>query len=179
MWEYLLLRLLIDTRQGEILSERNPHEARLMRVFVAAAADDSVVIREHLIRLLAEIAGLEVIGQAQNAAEALSGLCRLEPDVAILDIQMSGGNGIQVLQKIKRQQPAIIVMMLTSYAYPQYRQKCMEYGADFFFDKAQGYKKLKEVFTALVEDFIGDGYGQIPNQRAARQARRSSGRLSS
>ena len=118
-----------------------------MRVFVAT--DDSVVIREQLTRLLAEIAGLEVIGQAQNAAEALSGLCRLEPDAAILDIQMSGGNGIQVLQKIKRQQPAIIVMMLTSYAYPQYRQKCMEYGADFFFDKAREFHRVRDVLADL------------------------------
>lgn len=122
-----------------------------MRVFVA---DDSAALREHLISLLSEIPGLEVVGQAQDTPEAFNALCRFEPHVVILDIQMPGGNGIKVLQKIKRQQPAIIVMMLTHYDYPQYRRKCMEYGADFFFDKAQDYKKIKETFTALAENFI-------------------------
>jgi DNA-binding NarL/FixJ family response regulator len=98
--------------------------------------DDSAVVRERLVGMLSEIEGVEIAGEAENPQEAIEAIRRLKPDAVVLDIQMPGGNGIDVLEQIKKDSPAPMVIMLTNFPYPQYRKKCMEIGADFFFDKS-------------------------------------------
>src|SRR6185436_13444857 len=95
-------------------------------------ADDSSAVRERLVSMLAELKGVEVVGQAQNVEEAIASIRALHPKAVILDIRMPGGSGINVLQNIKREQPAPVVIILTNYPYLQYRKKCLEAGADFF-----------------------------------------------
>ena len=77
---------------------------------------------------------------------------RLKPDVVILDIHLPGSSGIEVLEAIKKDKPAPIVIMFTNYPYPQYRKRCMDLGADFFFDKSTEHEKLTEVFKRLLYD---------------------------
>jgi len=113
-----------------------------MKIFIA---DDSAVVRERLIEMLSELPGIEIIGQAQDGLEATNLIKKLNPDVVILDIRMPRENGIDVLQNIKRDKQAPIVIMLTNYPYPQYRKKCMEAGADFFFEKSTEFEKVMEV----------------------------------
>ncbi len=113
-------------------------------------ADDSDAVRGRLIELLSEVEGAEVIGQAANAAEAVEGISRLKPHVVILDIQMPGGSGIDVLKRIKQGSRPPVVMMLTNHASPQYRKKCVEWGADFFLDKSRDLECLLLIFKSLV-----------------------------
>jgi len=113
-----------------------------MKIFIA---DDSAVVRERLIEMLSELPEIEIIGQAQDGLEATNLIKKLNPDVVILDIRMPRENGIDVLQNIKRDKQAPIVIMLTNYSYPQYRKKCMEAGADFFFEKSTEFEKVMEV----------------------------------
>ncbi len=118
----------------------------MIRVLIV---DDSALIRERLKTMLSEIAGVEIVGEAEDKMEAIASNDRLHPDVAILDIRLPKGNGIGVLQHIKRDTPSVIVIMLTNYPYPQYRRKCMEAGADFFFDKSTEFEKVPEVLMKL------------------------------
>jgi len=113
-----------------------------MKIFIA---DDSAVVRERLIEMLSELPEIEIIGQAQDGLEATNLIKKLNPDVVILDIRMPRENGIDVLQNIKRDKQAPIVIMPTNYSYPQYRKKCMEAGADFFFEKSTEFEKVMEV----------------------------------
>jgi len=113
-----------------------------MKIFIA---DDSAVVRERLIEMLSELPEIEIIGQAQDGLEATNLIKKLNPDVVILDIRMPRENGIDVLQNIKRDKQAPIVIMLSNYSYPQYRKKCMEAGADFFFEKSTEFEKVMEV----------------------------------
>jgi DNA-binding NarL/FixJ family response regulator len=83
--------------------------------------------------------------EAGDVVEAINSIQGLRPDVAILDIRMPGGNGIGVLKAIREKNINTKVIMLTSYPYPKYRKKCMEVGADFFFDKSTEFKKICEV----------------------------------
>jgi DNA-binding NarL/FixJ family response regulator len=115
-------------------------------------ADDSGPVRERLIDLLSEVEGAEVIGQAANAGDAVEGVRRLKPHVLILDIQMPGGSGIDVLKEIKQESLAPVVLMLTNHASPQYRKKCLEWGADFFLDK-RDMECLLTIFRSLVRGF--------------------------
>ena len=113
-----------------------------MKVFIV---EDSEVVRERLKAMLTEITEIEIIGEAENNIDATDLIKKLKPDAVILDIRLSSGSGIEVLQDIKKEKPAPLVIMLTNYPYPQYRKKCMGVGADFFFDKSTEFNKITEV----------------------------------
>jgi YesN/AraC family two-component response regulator len=133
-------------------SSRSNHK---IKVFIA---DDSLIVREHLVTMLDESAGIEIVGQAENVAEAISGIRILQPDVVILDIRMPGGNGIDVLQTIKQDEVAPMVIILTNYPYLAYRQKCLQAGADFFLDKSTEFDQIPELFERF-ERGAGSGSG--------------------
>jgi len=111
--------------------------------------DDSTVIRERLKEMLAEISGVHLIGQTGDPMEALNDIRRYQPDAVILDIRLPGINGIELLKKIKAEQPTITVIMLTDYPYRQYRQQSMQAGADYFFHKATEFKKVIDLLKRL------------------------------
>ncbi len=114
-----------------------------LKVFIA---DDSLIVREHLVTMLDELAGIEIVGQAETVAEAIGAIQKLRPDVVILDIRMPGGSGIDVLQRVKQDEVTPIVIILTNYPYPGYRQKCMQAGADFFLDKSTEFDQIPKLF---------------------------------
>ena len=120
-----------------------------MKVFIA---EDSILIRERLKDMLSELQGIEIIGEAGDANEAIKEISQLNPDVVILDIRMPGGNGIGVLEHIDKTGPVPMVIMLTNYPYPRYRKRCMDLGADFFFDKSTEFEKVTEVLQQLIQD---------------------------
>lgn len=120
----------------------------IMKIFIA---DDSSIIRGRLVDLLSEREEIVIIGQAEQGSEATAAIRELQPDVVILDIRMPGGSGIDVLQDIKKEEPAPIVIMLTNYPYRQYRKKCMDAGADFFFDKSTQFDQVIRVLRGLTQ----------------------------
>ncbi len=63
----------------------------MIRVLIV---DDSALIRERLKTMLSEIAGVEIVGEAEDKMEAIASNDRLHPDVVILDIRLPRGNGI-------------------------------------------------------------------------------------
>jgi DNA-binding NarL/FixJ family response regulator len=113
-------------------------------------ADDSALVRERLAVLVSDLENVELVGQASNAPEAIEIIQRLRPDVVILDIRMPGGNGIQVLEVIKANNEVVpLIIMLTAFPYPQYRKKCLEAGAEYFFDKATEFERVAQVVKQL------------------------------
>ena len=96
--------------------------------------------------MLDELTDVEIVGQAETVAEAISAIGKLQPDVVILDIRMPDGSGIDVLQTIKQDEPMPVVIVLTNYPYPAYRQKCLQAGADFFLDKSTEFDQIPELF---------------------------------
>jgi DNA-binding NarL/FixJ family response regulator len=120
-----------------------------MRLFIA---DDSEILRSRLVDMLSEIEGINIVGEAKDAKEAVAGVKSLNPDVIILDIRMPGGDGIFALEAIKKSpknQPKVIVF--TNYPYLQYRKRCMDAGADFFFYKALEFERLIDLMRNLVQ----------------------------
>ena len=119
-----------------------------MRVVVV---DDAIVVRERLIKMFSEIPSLAIVGEAGNSFEALNIIEEKQPDVVVLDIKMPGDSGVEVLRRIKKRNSSIIVIVLTNYPLSQYRAKCFEYGADYFFDKSEEYSKVTEVLRTISE----------------------------
>jgi DNA-binding NarL/FixJ family response regulator len=121
-----------------------------MRLFIA---DDSEILRVRLVDMLSEIEGIEIIGQAQESLEAIESIQKLDPHVVILDIRMPQVNGIQVLKAIKKNNHHLKVIIFTNYPYPQYRKRCTDLGADFFFDKSSEFEKLIDTVRYLTHDW--------------------------
>lgn len=113
-----------------------------MRLFIA---DDSEILRERLVEALSEIEGVEIVGQEGDTVKVMEAILRIKPDLVILDIRMPGGNGIGVLEKLKKMQAPPIVVMFTNYPFLQFRKRCFDSGADYFFYKATEFEKLIDV----------------------------------
>jgi len=113
-----------------------------MRLFIA---DDSEILRERLADILSEIEGVEIIGQGEEPITVIEAVERLLPDLVILDIRMPGGNGILILETLKKMENPPLVIMFTNYPYFQYRKRCLDAGADFFFYKSTEFEKLIDV----------------------------------
>ena len=119
-----------------------------MRLFIA---DDSEILRERLVEILSEIESIEIVGQEGDTFKALEAIEQLKPDLVILDIRMPGGNGIAVLEKLKQMEAPPIVIMFTNFPYLQYRKRCFDSGADYFFYKSTEFEKLVDVVREKAE----------------------------
>jgi DNA-binding NarL/FixJ family response regulator len=122
------------------------HSASRVGVFIA---DDSPLIRDRLTAMLGELRGVEVVGQAGTLRGAVQRVRLLQPTVVILDIRVAGSSSLDALVAIKQLSPSPIVIVLTNYAYPAYRTRYLEAGADFFFDKSTEMDKVLAVFDQL------------------------------
>jgi DNA-binding NarL/FixJ family response regulator len=122
--------------------------------------DDSPVLRERLVAMISELPNVEVVGQADIAFEAIHGIRRLRPAIVVLDISMPGGSGMYVLETVKKDRPVPLVIMLTNFAHDQYRQKCLQLGADFFFDKSTEFDRVTEVLRQLPSGTEGSAPSQ-------------------
>jgi DNA-binding NarL/FixJ family response regulator len=117
-----------------------------MRLFVA---DDSSIIRERIVRMLANVPNAQVVGEASDGVEALRCIPETKPDLVILDLKMPKAGGIEILPLIKSLPLAPKVMVLTNYATSRHRDTCAKLGADYFFDKSREFEKALEVIESL------------------------------
>jgi len=114
--------------------------------------DDSAAVRERLIIMISDLPGLEISGQAEDAQEGIRLIRELKPDVVLLDIRMPEGSGFDVLACIQNDvRPKPCVIVLTNYPYPQYQKKCLENGADYFFDKSSEFEKIVGILQTLIK----------------------------
>jgi two-component system, NarL family, response regulator DevR len=84
-----------------------------IRVFLL---DDHELVREGIRSLLESDADIEVVGEASTAAEALVRIPLAKPDVAILDVRLEDGNGVDVCREVRSAMPELVCLMLTSFA---------------------------------------------------------------
>lgn len=100
-------------------------------------ADDEVLVRIGVIHAIDwEKNGFEIVGEATDGESCLRLAERLQPDLIVLDINMPGMNGIQVLQKLKEQRFLGKVIMLTCYDEFEYVREAMRGGASDYVLKA-------------------------------------------
>jgi DNA-binding NarL/FixJ family response regulator len=89
--------------------------------------DDHQVVREGLKRMLAQEEDMEVVGQAANSEETLFHVEMLSPNIVLMDIKMSGMDGVELTRQVKQKQPSCNIIMLT--LYDEYLAQAMEAGA--------------------------------------------------
>lgn len=106
--------------------------------------EDSAVIRENLIATLEEMLPVEVVGAADNEGTATAWLQEdgNDCDLVIVDIFLKGGSGLGVLKSLADTQRSRKVVVLSNYATPDMRRRCLELGADRVFDKSSDIDAL-------------------------------------
>lgn len=111
--------------------------------------DDSPAIRARLVAFLEGMTGMRVAGQADCARDAIARIRSLNPGCVLLDLNLLGRSGLEVLRTIHPELPGITFVVLTNHAEPQYRQACMRAGAAEFLDKSQDLERLPEVLAGI------------------------------
>lgn len=97
--------------------------------------DDHELIREGLRRVLTEGTMLGSVGEASNAGEAMEAVRRERWDVVILDINLGGRNGMEVLDEILAEYPRLPILMLSSYPEEQFALRAIRAGASGYLNK--------------------------------------------
>ena len=112
--------------------------------------EDSAPIRTRLGELLGEIDGVEVVGEAESPTDAIAGILSTSANWVVLDFQLVGGTGVDVLRAVRPKAPQINFIVLTNHPSAQYRRTCIDSGAGWFFDKSTEFGKIKDVIAAPV-----------------------------
>ena len=107
-----------------------------------------------MVRLINELGRFDVLGVAKTGTEAIDGIAELRPAVLILDMAMPGGDGFDVLQALKQFPFVPLVIALTN--HPNYRQRSLEAGADYFFDKSAEFDNFLHLLERLKPDASAD-----------------------
>ncbi len=102
--------------------------------------DDHRIVREGLKQLLADAADMVVVAEATSGTEVLEQVQALLAgaglDVVLLDIALPGRDGLDVLQQLRRDHPALPVLMLSTYPEKQYAVRCLKLGASGYLNKS-------------------------------------------
>ncbi len=118
-----------------------------MRIVIA---DDSNLIRERLQNMLLEFSQVDIVGSFSNGSDALKALQKLKPDLAIVDIEMPGQSGLEVLKEIRKGDNTLKFMILTFHATEYYRKLALNTGADYFFSKVDDFEKVELVINNIL-----------------------------
>ncbi len=123
-------------------------EAKLLRVLIV---DDHAVVRSGLRAVLEDEEGLEIVGEAASASEAVEKARTLRPDVVLMDIRMDEGDdasGIDACRQIRSELPETQVIMFTSYSEQESVLASIMAGATGFLTKNVSHSKLVEAIRA-------------------------------
>ncbi len=113
-------------------------------------ADDHILMREGIRQLLEFDGSIEVIGEANDGEECLANLQLLKPQVLLLDINMRGKNGIEVLEEIKNEKINVKVLILTVHTEIEYLIKAVDIGVDGYILKDAESAELKRAINVIM-----------------------------
>ncbi len=109
-----------------------------VKVFLA---DDSALIRERVAAMLVDRA-MNIVGQAETPQASIDGILAVHPDVVVLDVQLEGGTGLEVLRAVRQVDPRIAFVVFSNNAGPAYRKRYLGEGAQRFLDKTTEFDQL-------------------------------------
>jgi CheY-like chemotaxis protein len=129
--------------------------SKLLQVYVV---EDSPIIRRLLVSTI-EAAGAELIGSSAGAQSAIADLSVLRPDLIVVDISLSSGNGFDVLRALQEQKlvPAAIKVVLTNFASAENENLSLRLGANRFFDKSSETSQVLALINVLAAERLQGG----------------------
>ena len=118
--------------------------------------EDSTLLREVLFETINNLKNLSVEGMAATQTKAISLLNEMQFDLLLLDIELSEGNGFEVIKHTKKPHYPFkppIIMMLTNHANPHYRSMAKDLGVHYFFDKSMDFDLAIQAIEFEAERF--------------------------
>ena len=113
--------------------------------------DDHAVVREGYRRLLERSAGITVVGEAANAAEAYGEFQRVQPDVVVMDISLPGASGIDALRRILAREPGAKVLMFSMHEESIFATRAFQAGALGYITKASAPEILVDAVRTVAQ----------------------------
>lgn len=117
-----------------------------LRVLIA---EDDLGARERLRLLAGEAQSVDVIASAGYGDEALDQVRWFAPDALILDLELPGMHGLDVLRTVKEQMPNTVVVVCTNHSEDEYREYCESLGADHVLDKTMEIDQLPMLLAKI------------------------------
>jgi DNA-binding NarL/FixJ family response regulator len=117
--------------------------------------DDHPLVREWLTNLIKQHAGLMVCGEAATAAEAVSGIGATQPDVAIVDISLRNGSGLDLIKTLKAMHPDTAIIVLSMHDERLYAERSLRAGARGYIMKRE---TTRNVIAAIRQVLDGKLY---------------------
>lgn len=114
-------------------------------------ADDSALMRERIKNQVRGIDQVFIVGEAGTGITAMEMTREFKPDLIILDLHMPQMGGMEVLKQIREAHLDTKVCILTNYSYPQYRDRCLALGADYFLGKSDDFEKTNFVIASILK----------------------------
>jgi len=142
----------------------------MTRIFIA---DDHVLIREGLKKILREESDMTVVGEAQSAAETLDRIVESDCDILVLDLGLPDRPGMEVLREVKTILPHLCVLILSMFPEDRFALRALKAGADGYLSKESAAAELvtairriksghKYVSQKLSEDLLEKVRGEVP-----------------
>jgi DNA-binding NarL/FixJ family response regulator len=119
-----------------------------MRIFVA---DDQVVVREGIKRIIADTSDMLVVGEAKAVQDIVAQVTAQPVDVVILDISLPGGNGLELLQELKQARPWVPVLVFSGYPEQHYALRAFKAGAKGYLTKDSQPEELLRALRKVVQ----------------------------
>ncbi len=144
-----------------------------IRVFLV---DDHEVVRKGMKFLLEDEDSLEIVGEASGGREAVATIPQVKPELVLLDINMPEMNGIEVAKVLRREQPAVRILIFSMHNDADYVLKSIESGVDGYAEREEIVKAIKtvhggekyfppEVSALLVSALQGKGSATVKRDR--------------
>ena len=112
--------------------------------------DNSLFIIERLLIILKEAKVVEKIVTAPNFEKAVNILEEMKTDIVLLDIQLPGKNGIELLKYIVKNFPAVNIIILSNLVSEYYQKLCLDLGANCFIDKSKDFASIPDVIFSIL-----------------------------
>jgi len=124
---------------------------KIIRVLVA---DDHVLFREGLRKILELEEDIKILGEANDGAETLRLTSKLKPDIILMDISLPGPNGIRITRQIKRRFRKVYVIMLSMYEDTAHIMESFQAGASGYVIKTRPSGELIETIHSVVREGV-------------------------
>lgn len=112
-------------------------------------ADDHAIVREGLKRIVGDVAGLQVVGEAADGNEVMQRVRELEFDVLVLDLSMPGRSGMELIKLVKSEKPKLRILVLSMHQETQYAVRAIKSGASGYLTKESAPAQLEQAIRKI------------------------------
>jgi DNA-binding NarL/FixJ family response regulator len=112
--------------------------------------DDHPMMRDGLAQMIANEPDLSVCGEAENASEALEKIEKIRPDLALVDITLRSGSGLELIKDLQARLPTVAVLVISMHDESLYAERVLRAGGRGYIMKQEGGKKLMEAIRQVL-----------------------------